>query len=131
MINVAQNPKKGIGIVFWNARSISNKMDNFKITLKNSHHKVFCITESWLKPNMDSSILAITGFNIFRNDRKVMNRNGFLKRGGGILLYANSDLDVRPLSDESLNFSDENIEMLTTQVILPFTRPLYILTVYR
>ena len=131
MINVAQNPKKGIGIVFWNARSISNKMDNFKITMKNSHHKVFCITESWLKPNMDSSFLAITGFNIFRNDRKVMNRNGFLKRGGEILLYANSDLDVRPLSDESLNFSDENIEMLATQVILPFTRPLYILTVYR
>ena len=131
MIDAIQNPKKGIGIVFWNARSISNKLDNFKITLRNSHHNVFCITESWLKPNMDSSFLVIAGFKIFRNDRKITNRNVFLKRGGGILIYAHSDLDTRPLSDESLNFSDENIELLTTQIILPFTRPLYILSVYR
>ena len=131
MVDVIQNPKKGIGIDFWNARSISNKLDNFKITLRNSHHKVFCITGSWLKPNRDSSFLAIAGFKIFRNDRKITNQNGFLKRGGGILIYAHSDLDTRPLSDESLNFSDENIELLTTQIILPFTRPLYILTVYR
>ena len=131
MTDAIQNPKKGIGIVFWNARNISNKLDNFKITLGNSHHNVFCITESWLKPNMDSFFLAIGGFKTFRNDRQITNRNGFLKRGGGILIYAHSDLDTRPLSDESLNFSDENIELLTTQIILPFTRPLYILTVYR
>ena len=131
MTDATQNPKKGIGIVFWNARSISDKLGNFKITLGNSHHNVFCITESWLKPDMDSSFLAIAGFTIFRNDRKITNRNVFLKRGGGILTYAHSDLDTRPLSDGSLKFSDENIELLTTQIILPFTRPLYILTVYR
>ena len=131
MNDVTQNPKKGIGVVFWNARSISNKLDNFKITIGNSYNKVFCITESWLKPNMDSSFLEIEGFKTFRNDRQLLNRNGFLKRGGGILIYALSDLDTRPISDESLNFSDQNIELLTIQIILPFTRPLYILTVYR
>ena len=82
MNDVTQNPKKGIGIVFWNARSISNKLDNFKITLGYSYHNVFCITESWLKPNMDSSFLPIEGFKIFRNDRRITNRNVFLKRGG-------------------------------------------------
>ena len=52
-----------------------------------------------------------------------MNNNGFLKRGGGILIYTHTDLDVRTVSDEMLNFSDENIEMHTVQVKLPFTRP--------
>ena len=37
MIDVVQNPKKGIGIVFWNARSISDKLDNFKITLRKTY----------------------------------------------------------------------------------------------
>ena len=97
----------------------------------NTRHKVFCVTESWLKPNLDSSFLAIKNFNIFRNDRKSLNNNGFSKRGGGILVYTQNDLDVRPLADEMLNFSDNKIEMYTIQVKLPCTRPLYIITVYR
>ena len=66
MIMTKPYPKKCTGIVFWNARSIIKKKDNFKISMGNVHYKVFCITESWLKPNLYSSFLSIKMFNSFK-----------------------------------------------------------------
>ena len=79
---------KGISIVFWNLRSIVNKLDNFKATIEDSSHNIFCITETWLKTNIHDSLLHKDGFNLFRLDRTTLNKKGFIKRGGGILIRA-------------------------------------------
>ena len=75
---------KGTSIVFWNLRSIVNKLDNFKATIHNTHYKLFCITESWLKSNLDDTFLSVNNFGFYRHDRKILNKNGYVKRGGGI-----------------------------------------------
>ena len=49
----------------------------------------------------------------FRNDRKTRNANGFLVRGRGIIAYTKNDIDVRYVSDDSINFSDLNSEIYT------------------
>ena len=76
---------KGISIVFWNLRSISNKFEFFLSTVENASHKIYCITETCLKSNISDSFLHKEGYNSFRLDRRVLDRNGFTKRGGGIL----------------------------------------------
>ena len=74
-----------------------NKLDNFKATIHDTHHNIFCITESWLKPNLDDTFLSIKNFNIYRQDRKTVNVNGYVERGGGIILYSRNDVDIRPV----------------------------------
>ena len=113
--------KKGTGIVFWNLRSLINKFDNFKATIVDTNFKVFCITESWLKQNLDSSYVAIEGYNIFRSDRRTLNEHGFNKRGGGIIIYTDINLDVRKISDGTLTFSDCDAEIFTLQIKIPYT----------
>ena len=54
-----RNATKGASIVFWNLRSIVHKLDNSKATIYSTHHNIFCITESWLKPNLDDTFLPI------------------------------------------------------------------------
>ena len=60
---------KSISIVFWNLRNILNKIDNFKTTTEDTTHKVYSITETWLKLNVDDTLLFKKGFNLFRSDR--------------------------------------------------------------
>ena len=68
---------KGISIVFWNLRSISNTFEKFLFTVENASHKIYCITETWSKSNISDSFLHKEGYNSFRLDRSVLNRNGF------------------------------------------------------
>ena len=76
----------------------------------NTHQKFFLCYGKLAKPKPRQLLTGNKNFNIFRNDRKSLNNNGILKRGGGILVYTHTDLDVRPLSDELLNSSNDNIE---------------------
>ena len=122
---------KGISIVFWNLRSLSNKFENFLSTVENTNHKVYCITETWLKSNISDSFLHKEGFNSFRLDRRVLNRNGSTKRGGGILIYTKSTLTVVPMQNNVCISSNANAEFFTICVKLPHTRPIYIVTLYR
>ena len=50
---------KGISIFLWNMRSIMNKLDKFKAMIAESDHKVYCVTETWLKPNISDSFLHL------------------------------------------------------------------------
>ena len=122
---------KGINIVFWNLRSLSNKFENFLSTVENTNHKIYCITETWLKSNISDSFLHKEGFNSFRLDRRVLNRNGFTKRGGGILIDTKSTLTVVPMQNNVCISSNANAEFFTICVKLPHTRPIYIVTLYR
>ena len=122
---------KGISIIFWNLRSLSDKFENFLSTVENTSHKIYCLTETWLKPNISDSFLYKKDFNAFRLDRKVLNQNGFIKRGGGILIYTKSMLTVSPMQNNVCIVSNANAEFYTICIKLPHTRPIYIVTLYR
>ena len=70
-----------------NARSIINKTDILQATVLDLLPDVIGITESWTHENILDSELNISGFRLFRCDRKI----GY--RGGGVLLYVRDSLN--------------------------------------
>ena len=104
---------KGISIVFWNLRSILYKFDNFRTTVENDNHKVYCITETWLKQNVHDNFLHKEGYNLFRLDRIALNRNGDIKRGGGMLIYVKNTLTVSQMYNNACISTSKDVEMYT------------------
>ena len=70
-----------------NARSIVNKIDSLQATVHNLKPDIIGITESWTHPDIFDLELQLEGYQLFRCDRTV------LSRGGGVLLYVNSELN--------------------------------------
>jgi hypothetical protein len=63
-----------------NARSISNKLDDFKIRVNQLSPDIVCVTESWLNIQEDN-IFNLPTYNLFRHDRTD-------RIGGGIAIWA-------------------------------------------
>ena len=70
-----------INCLYFNARSLINKLDFFEAIVNVLNVDVIGVTESWATPQILDSELSLPGFHMFRNDRKSDNR------GGGVLLY--------------------------------------------
>ena len=75
-----------LSCVFFNARSIMNKLQWLEITMEALDPDVIGITESWCNDRVLEAELAMDGYDLFRSDR------GGGLRGGGVLLYARSSL---------------------------------------
>ena len=123
--------KKGLRIVFWNIRSILNKIDSIRLKLLEEQISILVLTESWLKPCIPNSLLEIEGYVIHRLDRNFTNEHGYLKRGGGIIAYISNTLSYDILIGDLFNVSNSDIELTTLCIKRPHTRRLYLLSVYR
>ena len=71
-----------------NAQSLVNKMEEFKIIVKNTRPHVISITESWGQEWHTDGVFSLDGFTMYRNDRKDI-------RGGGTLLYIKNNIEQR------------------------------------
>ena len=69
--------------VYFNARSVVNKLDALELYIKEENFDIVGITETWLTQSIASSELNIEGYTLFRNDRNNPNKT----RGGGVALY--------------------------------------------
>ena len=119
---------KGLDIMFWNVRSLPNKLDTIIHETNNIKPDVMNISESWLHPNIDDSEVSIQGYNLVRQDRGFHN-DGKIKRGGGLCTYLKFAIIFEVITN--LQYCDIDIEMLVIKVKLPFTRDIYVLNVYR
>ena len=63
-----------------NLRSIRNKVDELQYVAECNNVDAICISESWLSPQISDSVVAIPGYNLFRNDR-------MSTPGGGVCIY--------------------------------------------
>ena len=72
----------------FNARSLLPKIDELTALLSTNPVDLVAITESWLKSDIENSLICIPGFNSFRNDR-------VLGRGGGICVYVKDDIPCK------------------------------------
>ncbi|XP_068707713.1 uncharacterized protein [Montipora foliosa] len=72
-----------LSLYLLNARSLSPKLDELTALLATSPVDLVAITESWLRSDIDDSLLSISAFNLFRKDR-------ITGRGGGICVYLNN-----------------------------------------
>ena len=73
MMNNALIKQKGLHFMHLNIRSLynKNKFDMFKQQMSMSKIDVICISESWLKEALPSSIINVPNYTIARYDRNI------------------------------------------------------------
>ena len=100
---------KGIKIVHLNIRSIWKKIDQLRLLLQNSKIDIITISETWLSEKMNSSLLQIEGYQLFRHDRCYLTSSK--KTGGGLITYVRDSkfVHVEVLSEACI--SNDNLEI--------------------
>ena len=78
----------------FNARSIVNKIDEFKAWLCIHRTDIVFITETWTTPNINDSELNIPGYSFYRQDRTH-------STGGGCLIYFKSHWKINMLESNA------------------------------
>ena len=124
--------KKGINLVHLNIRSLycKNKFEMFKQQLIDSNIHVIGISETWLKNELPSNIVQISGYDIIRNDR-TWTEKGKVKSGGGVCIYIKNDLIYSSEKYKFLNVSSKNIESQWISMNYPKMREIIIVNIYR
>jgi hypothetical protein len=84
-----------------NVRSIINKIDELELVAQINQVEVICITESWLNTSVVDSMISLSNFIQFRNDRTY-------SCGGGVCIYIKEEIYCRRLE----HFEDPAIESL-------------------
>lgn len=91
-----QQQIKDLKILYTNATSLENKIDELKVTLEYFRPNIAGITETWFK---SSSIANINGYSLYRKDRS----DG--RRGGGVALYIENKIASYEFEDAYFNMS--------------------------
>ena len=81
--------------IYFNARSILNKLDELELYLAEENIDIVGVTETWLHSGIADSEISIRGYNIFRKDRNRTNK----KRGGGVAFYIKDCIKVSVIED--------------------------------
>jgi len=92
--------KHNFKCMYFNARSLRNKMHELLAVTEAMKPDVIGITESWGSDEVSDSEFNIAGFDLFRADRG----NGH--HGGGVLLFVNSNMKAVEVK-LSNKFSDQ------------------------
>ena len=66
-----------------NVQSLSPKIDEVRVMISNANLDFACITETWLKDHINDHTVSVSGYNIIRRDRNVIDH-------GGVCMYARS-----------------------------------------
>ncbi len=99
--------RKGLRIAPLNICSQRNKIQDVSEILTEHNLHVLAISETHLDSTINSSLLSITGYNIYRQDRNA--------NGGGVAVYIQSQIPVRVSKD----LSSIGTEVIWLQVQLP------------
>ncbi len=90
-----------INLLICNIRSLAPKIDELDAVVCINHADIICITETWLSSAILDNVIALSNFNLFRNDRL-----GSI--GGGVCAHINSNIYCRRLTE----FESPTIESL-------------------
>ena len=66
-------------IIYYNARSLLPKMDELAAIVEAQSPDLICIVETWLSPEVSSSEISLSGYQVCCEDRD--------RHGGGVLIY--------------------------------------------
>ena len=114
---------KGLNIAHINTRSLLSKKDSLQIYLDNSNLSILCISETWLNRHIPDNLTYFRGYNIIRNDRKVLNVNGQTKNGGGVAILIQKDLACDCITMADTNTSNKDAELLNQLQYVLHTDP--------
>lgn len=76
------NGVRGFSVAHLNIRSIKSKINELTLVLRNTAYDVLTISETWLHSRIDSSIIAINGYNMIRQDRENLVKTGLIQKKG-------------------------------------------------
>ena len=105
------NCAKGFKIVHLNIRSLPRKIDQLRLILEGSTIDIMTISETWLHNKIDTQLISIQGYNVHRLDRVTRSIRD-TKRGGGLLVYYKTSLDVYVQETESSSTTDLEVQWL-------------------
>ena len=81
-------------VLYFNARSLKNKIDELSMRCKRHNPDVIVITETWFDPCLPDSLFSIDGYNLLRCDRN--------SNGGGIALFLRHTLSYQRIDIASI-----------------------------
>ena len=87
--------------IYFNARSIVNKLDELQLYIDKETADIIGITETWLNEEISDVELNINDYTIFRHDR-------LNKTGGGVILLIKKDIKVN-IRDDLLKEFEESV----------------------
>ena len=110
-INLRKQGKNSLKCLYFNARSIMNKIDELELYLTQEKPDLLGITETWTYEDVQDSEICVEGYTLLRKDRAI----GDKIRGGGVALYIKNEISVTARDDlTEANFPESiwcNIEI--------------------
>lgn len=112
----------GLKIVHLNIQSMNLvKLEQLKYQITLHKIDIITLSETWFDSCTENSLLTINNFTTFRADRE--------RKGGGLLIFVRDNLSCLEVTT-NIEFLNE-VETLTIKILLPYTVPLTIITLYR
>ena len=112
-----QMSEKNLTVLQWNAHSLYNKLEDFKVKLYKYAPHLACICETWLKSNREP--------NFSNYDKYLCNRT--THNGGGIAILVRKDLINSPMN---LNHYHNGMLEIQAITIKSFNKSLQIINLY-
>ena len=118
---------ENISVVHVNIRSLRKNLDSFKEFIEESNNafNIICVSETWCSNDeiATNSSLHLKNFKTIPFERKAK------KRGGGVLIYVNKNINHKIRSD--LSISNCDIEILTIELLNPHSKNILISCVHK
>ena len=112
-------------------RSITNKIDQFRLHFEQSNIDFITVSETWLSKEISRNILQLEGYQLFRSDRLQIGDNNLAKRGGGLMIYIRSEVNFTPTMKVECNISDQHCELQRIELCNGVQKNIVIYNVYR
>ena len=100
--------KTSMQVLYTNARSLRNKLDEFKALIASNKYDIIAVTETWANC-VDRDFRAefdIGGYTLFNKDRVG-------RRGGGIMIYCNKEISCEEIE---LRNNNPDLEILVIKI---------------
>ncbi|MDW3615035.1 MAG: reverse transcriptase family protein, partial [Nitrososphaeraceae archaeon] len=81
--------------LYFNARSIVNKLEELELYVKEESMDFIGITETWLSSTVMDSEVSLEGYTLLRKDRTDPNKT----RGGGVAIFVKNDVTILERED--------------------------------
>ncbi|KAF0302271.1 hypothetical protein FJT64_025623 [Amphibalanus amphitrite] len=100
-----------------NIRSLTPKLDDVRLIIRQNKLDALCISETWLTNEVSSDILLFAGYQVFREDRKKAKPGQRRIRGGGVAIVLRDDITASKLKMSPPK--DSRLESLWLMVAAP------------
>ena len=103
--NISCGSKNKLSCMYFNARSIVNKVDELEIYVKEEELDIIGISETWLTEEILTSEISLEGYTLYRKDRKDLVKT----RGGGVALYVKNEINIIEREDINAQLFPESL----------------------